>query len=114
MEEWKRRARRALLVSLCISSSSVRGFWPFTSKRFTQNSLIDAGSLGVADAGRIVAFGDFNADQLYVLFPIRSTCVSDSNIASLDVVFLDASQTTLSLFLWDHGACSAARATRSR
>ncbi|KAH7099716.1 hypothetical protein BKA62DRAFT_709222 [Auriculariales sp. MPI-PUGE-AT-0066] len=64
MDSWKRRTRRALLVSLLLSPSSVLSFWPFTAKRFTQSGLIDAGALGIADEGRIVAFGDFNADQL--------------------------------------------------
>jgi hypothetical protein len=28
---------------------------------------VDAQGLGLEDAGRIVAFGDFNGDQLYVM-----------------------------------------------
>ena len=38
--------------------------WPFPPKRFTKNSLVEAGGLGL-DSGRVVAFGDMNGDQLY-------------------------------------------------
>jgi len=55
-----------LLLSACFISPAIAAFWPFPTKRFTGNSLIDAGSLGLKGDGRIVAFGDFNGDQLYV------------------------------------------------
>lgn len=38
--------------------------WPFPSKRFTGSSLLEAGPLGITQEGRVVAFGDFNGDQL--------------------------------------------------
>ena len=41
--------------------------WPFPAKRFTGNSLVDAGSLGLNGDGRVVALGDFDGDQLYIL-----------------------------------------------
>jgi hypothetical protein len=44
--------------------TGVYGVWPFPSKRFSANAFVDAGTLGLEDAGRIVAFGDFDGDQL--------------------------------------------------
>ena len=38
--------------------------WPFPKKRFTANRFITAGPLGLQDAERVVAFGDFDGDQL--------------------------------------------------
>ncbi|CCA72398.1 hypothetical protein PIIN_06332 [Serendipita indica DSM 11827] len=64
--------------------------WPFPSKRFTANAFIDAHGLGLDDAGRIVAFGDFDGDQF------------------LDVVTLPASnsqtsdQSMLQIYTWSH------------
>ena len=40
----------------------VLAVWPFPPKRFKANALVDAGSLGLG--GRVIAFGDFNGDQL--------------------------------------------------
>ena len=40
------------------------GIWPFPPKRFSGNSMLEAGSMGIDTDGRIVAFGDFNGDQL--------------------------------------------------
>lgn len=42
--------------------------WPFPAKRFTGNSLIDAGTMGLSGDNRVVAFGDFNGDQLYAQY----------------------------------------------
>lgn len=44
--------------------------WPFPPKRFRGNSLIDAGAMGLSGDGRVVAFGDFNGDQLWVFIPM--------------------------------------------
>jgi len=41
-----------------------QAIWPFPSKRFTANAFVDAQGLGLDDVGRIVAFGDFDGDQL--------------------------------------------------
>jgi hypothetical protein len=51
----------SVLVSL---GTGARGVWPFPTKRFSANAFVDAGTLGLEDAGRIVAFGDFDGDQL--------------------------------------------------
>lgn len=53
------------LVALCLFTPAV-AVWPFPPKRFTGNSLIDAGTMGLNGDGLVVAFGDFNGDQLYV------------------------------------------------
>ncbi|KAF8061672.1 hypothetical protein FPV67DRAFT_1673289 [Lyophyllum atratum] len=58
--------------------------WPFPPKRFTGNSLINAGSMNLIGDGRVVAFGDFNGDQF------------------LDVLWLDADQQTISVHHWSH------------
>ncbi|KAF8626356.1 hypothetical protein AX15_005010 [Amanita polypyramis BW_CC] len=71
-----------ILCALLLSSASA--IWPFPQKRFTKNSLIDAGSMGVDGNARIVAFGDFNGDQF------------------LDVLSLADDQQTLGLYQWNH------------
>ena len=59
-------SRLMLAYLVCaLLSSSASATWPFTPKRF-KNSLIDSGSLGIDGNGRIIAFGDFNSDQLSV------------------------------------------------
>lgn len=66
-----RRTRRcklsllSLFAGLLLFSPSL-AVWPFPPKRFTGNALIDAGSMGLDGDGRVVAFGDFNGDQLFV------------------------------------------------
>ncbi|KAJ8581014.1 hypothetical protein M405DRAFT_869047 [Rhizopogon salebrosus TDB-379] len=72
-----------LALSILLFSSPVASIWPFPPKRFTKNSLMDAGSMGI-HGDRIVAFGDFDGDQF------------------LDVLSLDPDQQTLSVYLWDH------------
>lgn len=54
-------ALASILLSL---GMGVHGVWPFPAKRFDANAFVDAGTLGLEDAGRIVAFGDFDGDQL--------------------------------------------------
>jgi hypothetical protein len=78
-------------------------FWPFPPKRFSKNALLGAGSLGVE--GRVVAFGDFNGDQLYVV--MRSGCMSRFTLNSLDLMTLASDQRTLSVYIWNHGALYA-------
>jgi integrin alpha FG-GAP repeat containing protein 1 len=51
----------ATLVAFAHSAAAI---WPFPPKRFSGSSLIGSGSLGLDDDGRVVAFGDFNGDQL--------------------------------------------------
>lgn len=57
---WK---KSLLSTSLLIVGASC-SWWPFPPKRFTGSSLQDAGSLGLGNDERVVAFGDFNGDQL--------------------------------------------------
>jgi integrin alpha FG-GAP repeat containing protein 1 len=65
------RRKRATLICLTALSflspaDGLKLWWPFPKKRFTGNSLIEAGTLGLSGDVRVVAFGDFNGDQLYV------------------------------------------------
>ena len=56
------------LLLLCQQFQSSAALWPFSGQRFTGNSMISAGSLGITNNGqRILAYGDFNGDQLYVV-----------------------------------------------
>ncbi|KAK2460674.1 hypothetical protein APHAL10511_007144 [Amanita phalloides] len=78
-----------LLYLICaLLSSPVGAIWPFPQKRFTKNTLIDAGSMGLDGNARVVAFGDFNGDQF------------------LDVVSLSEDQRTLALHYWNHAEFS--------
>ena len=52
------------LLSLILLAIPTTSLWPFPPKRFTGNSLMGAGPMGLDDDGRVVAFGDFDADQL--------------------------------------------------
>ncbi|KAG7086474.1 hypothetical protein E1B28_002425 [Marasmius oreades] len=78
-----RLCRAAILYSILSLVSPAHGIWPFPPKRFTGNSLVDAGSLGLSGE-RVIAFGDFNGDQY------------------LDVLMLEDDRRTLSVFLWNH------------
>ncbi len=60
-----RHAYMLAYVVCALLASPASAIWPFTQKRF-KNSLIDSGSMGVDGNGRIIAFGDFNSDQLCV------------------------------------------------
>ncbi|KAI5117253.1 hypothetical protein M0805_006416 [Coniferiporia weirii] len=84
MFSWQRRVRKNLLLLCTLSVVSNADLWPFPPKRFTRNALLDAGSLGLGDDERAIAFGDFNGDQF------------------LDVVTLDASGRKVTVHLWDH------------
>ncbi|KAG1748835.1 uncharacterized protein EDB91DRAFT_1111126 [Suillus paluster] len=85
-----------LVLSLLLLSSPVASIWPFPPKRFTKNSLMEAGSAGINDGDRIVAFGDFNGDQF------------------LDVLSIDSDQQTLSVYLWDHDTFSFEKVSSMR
>ena len=67
---FRRRARPRIIPALCLCTSLIflsvptTAIWPFPPKRFTGNALLGAGSLGLEGDGRVVAFGDFNGDQL--------------------------------------------------
>jgi hypothetical protein len=47
----------------CLSATAT-AMWPFPSKRFPGDKLVGIGSIGIDASERIVAFGDFNGDQL--------------------------------------------------
>jgi len=54
-----------LLLSTLLRPEPAFTFLFFSSKRFKGNSLINAGALGLDElSGRIIAFGDFDGDQL--------------------------------------------------
>ncbi|THH05309.1 hypothetical protein EW145_g4893 [Phellinidium pouzarii] len=85
MFSWQRRVRKGLILLVTLGAISKAEFWPFPPKRFIGNALLDAGSLGLGNDERAVAFGDFNGDQF------------------LDVVTLDASGRRVTIHLWNHG-----------
>ncbi|KAJ3763113.1 hypothetical protein EV360DRAFT_92057 [Lentinula raphanica] len=78
------RCRSLHLISLLAFPATSSAIWPFEPKRFSGNALITAGSMGLTDPGRVVAFGDFNGDQF------------------LDVLMLGSDRRTLSVYLWNH------------
>lgn len=52
----------ALLLAPLLPSA--HAIWPFKQKRFTAESLYNAGRLGLPeDTGRVVALGDVDGDQ---------------------------------------------------
>lgn len=82
----------------------VKAIWPFAPKRFTSNSFMGAGSLGLSDSGRVVAFGDLNGDQLYVnICDSRTMLFMLIPYSSMDVLMLDKDQQTVTPYLWSHG-----------
>ncbi|KAH8114092.1 hypothetical protein DFH11DRAFT_1595734 [Phellopilus nigrolimitatus] len=84
MFSWQRRVRKHFLFLYALAATSTAYLWPFPPKRFTGNALLEAGSLGLGNDERAIAFGDFNGDQF------------------LDVVTLDASGRMVTVHLWDH------------
>lgn len=67
MFSWQRRMRKSLVVLILIDCVSAFDLWPFKPKKFSGTTLVGAGSLGLTNDERVVAFGDFNGDQLSVL-----------------------------------------------
>jgi integrin alpha FG-GAP repeat containing protein 1 len=61
----RRKPLYGALIALLLLSDAAVAMWPFPPKRFSGNSLVDAGSMGINVQGRVIAFGDFNGDQLY-------------------------------------------------
>ena len=59
---------KSRFLNLCFFTSLLHSvaadFWPpsFTPKRFKGNALLSAGSLGLGNDERVVAFGDFDGD----------------------------------------------------
>lgn len=64
MFSWQRRIRKALVLSIALQYASAFDLWPFKPKRLSGTALVDAGSLGLGNDEQVVAFGDFNGDQL--------------------------------------------------
>lgn len=60
--------------------------WPFPDKKFAKNALLNAGSLGLSSDERVVAFGDFNGDQLCVMASWTTSCRTDDSFMRLNVV----------------------------
>lgn len=67
MFSWQRRMRKYGVFCLILPSLCSASIWSFPPKRFKGNALLEAGSLGLGDDERAVAFGDFDGDQLYVI-----------------------------------------------
>jgi len=57
--------------------------------------------MGLPADGRVIAFGDFDGDQLYVL--LRCSGQYTDYTSRLDVLVLSTDQQTLSVHYWDHG-----------
>ncbi|KAF8214026.1 hypothetical protein K438DRAFT_1802750 [Mycena galopus ATCC 62051] len=79
----RRKLYSVLLALSCLTDNGL-AMWPFPPKRFSGNSLVDAGSMGITVQGRVIAFGDFNGDQY------------------LDALTLASDQQTLTVYLWSH------------
>lgn len=91
-----------LACSLVIPANAI---WPFPPKRFSGNSLLKAGSMGVDGNDRVIAYGDFNGDQLCV--QLQWMCFIRLNIhCSLDLLAVNKDQQTLTIYLWNHGTHS--------
>lgn len=85
--------RPLILLLGCVSLA--RG-WFGVEHRFVDEQLLKLGSLGLPSTGIIVAFGDYNADQL------------------LDLVLLSADQRSLSFYLWDRSSFKFIESSNSR
>jgi integrin alpha FG-GAP repeat containing protein 1 len=102
------RSSALLLLLSDIFILNTRAIWPFPSKRFSANAFVDAQGLGLEDAGRIIAFGDFDGDQLLVDFHPLCHIKANEDSSSLDVITLaepadpSSDQTILQLYTWSH------------
>jgi hypothetical protein len=61
--------RALVLTAFVLPFHSSYAIWPLPAKKFSGNSMLNAGSLGITAGDRVVAFGDFNGDQLCAKFP---------------------------------------------
>lgn len=54
----------------------VTAIWPYSNKPPATEGFVNAGHLGLDFDGRVVALGDWNGDQLYVLTVtlVRTDC----------------------------------------
>jgi len=64
---------------------------------------VDAGTLGLTGDRRIVAFGDFSGDQLYVQMSIVTRVRIIVCGISLDFLSLASDQRTFTVHFWNHG-----------
>lgn len=73
----RRRPRLLCIAFTCFSLAALTApagaIWPFSPKRFTGNALVAAGSMGLDSDQRVVAFGDFNGDQLCVVLSVLAS-----------------------------------------
>ncbi|KAG8786607.1 hypothetical protein FRC20_011034 [Serendipita sp. 405] len=92
MNNWAGRLLPLGIFSLLSISWTPRteALWPFPSKRFTANAFVDAQTLGLDDAGRIVAFGDFDGDQFLDVVVLPAPTSSNSD------------QSLLHIYTWSH------------
>ncbi|KAJ7494497.1 hypothetical protein B0H11DRAFT_2004943 [Mycena galericulata] len=80
----RRKRLCGALIALTCFTNTADAVWPFQPKRFSGNSLVGAGSMGINVQGSVIAFGDFNGDQF------------------LDALTLGSDQQTLTVYLWNH------------
>lgn len=72
-----------LLLLLANAPTPARSWFPGVEQRYVDEKLIETGSLGLPNDGMIVAWADYNSDQL------------------LDLFYLDSDQRTLNVYAWD-------------
>lgn len=104
-----------LLLGMLLWPEPASPFLFFSPKPFKGNSLINAGALGLDKLrGRVIAFGDFDGDQLCV-FNISCSSITLGGSwrisRSLDVVSLSDDQHTVGIHIWDHGQLVVIRAS---
>jgi integrin alpha FG-GAP repeat containing protein 1 len=104
----RRKRTSFVFLTLTLLISPASSIWPFPPKRFAGNSLLRAGSIGLDSDCRVVAFGDFNGDQLWVpVYVWLLECIlTVQYVWSLDVLSLGSDQETLSVYFWNHGKCA--------
>ncbi|KAM0792309.1 hypothetical protein ACM66B_004996 [Microbotryomycetes sp. NB124-2] len=71
------------LALVALAPRPALAWYPGERRRFVEERLIDAGSLGLPNDGLVAAFGDLNGDQL------------------LDVFYLSSDQRTVSVYTWN-------------
>lgn len=89
---WSSLATLAFLVT----RPSLAWRVPGVEQRYTEEKLVDAGSLGLPSTGLVAAFADWNADGL------------------VDLVHLGADQRSLAFYTWDRRKYTWTEATNAR
>ncbi|EKM56033.1 uncharacterized protein PHACADRAFT_257056 [Phanerochaete carnosa HHB-10118-sp] len=72
------------LLALSFAGLQANAIWPFPPKRFSGNSMLSAGAMGLDSNDRVIAYGDFNGDQF------------------LDLIAIGPDQQELAVYIWDH------------